>query len=172
MFEEQQRGIYGVLVIIFLFLFRVNFLGRALPRVVSDFFFFFKWKSPTIPKSSIRNAYVLIHHLASSVVITLPCFFHLLPTPMPLLPFVLELYFKASLRYQAISSLRTLVAICFYILFLMGQAALPAEGLLWSFPWHCALCHHTGLVTGLRWCLRNRPQALGMHKNLEQWFSA
>ena len=40
MFEEQQRGIYGVLVIIFLFLFRVNFLGRALPRVVSDFFFF------------------------------------------------------------------------------------------------------------------------------------
>lgn len=49
---------------------------------------------------------------------------------MPLLPFVLELYFKASLRYQAISSLRTLVAICFYVLFLMGQAALPAEGLL------------------------------------------
>lgn len=40
MFEEQQRGIYDFLVIIFLFLFRVNFLGRALPRVVSDFFFF------------------------------------------------------------------------------------------------------------------------------------
>lgn len=44
MFEEQQRGIYEVLVIIFLFLFRVNFLGRALPRVVSDFFFFFLMK--------------------------------------------------------------------------------------------------------------------------------
>lgn len=40
MFEEQQRGIYDFLVIIFLFLFRVNFLGEPLPRVVSDFFFF------------------------------------------------------------------------------------------------------------------------------------
>ena len=164
MFEEQQRGINGVLVIIFLFLFRVNFLGRALQRVVSDFFFLNENLQLYTKVESIRNAY---HHLASSVIITLPCFFHLFPTLMPLLPFVLELNFKASLRYQAISSLRTLVAISFCILSLMGQAALPAEGLLCSFPWHCALCHHTGLVTGLRWFLRNRPQALGTHKDLE-----
>ena len=103
MFEEQQRGIYGVLVIIFLFLFRVNFLGRALPRVVSDFFLNESLQLYT-KVESIRNAY---HHLASSVIITLPCFFHLFPTLMPLLPFVLELNFKASLRHQAISSLRT-----------------------------------------------------------------
>ena len=70
------------------------------------------------------------HHLASSVIITLPCVFHLFPTLMPLLPFVLELYFKASPRYQAISSLRTLVAVSFCIFFLMGQTALLAEGLL------------------------------------------
>lgn len=50
MFEEQQRGIYGVLVIIFLFLFRVNFLGRALTRVVSDFFFFLNENLQLYPK--------------------------------------------------------------------------------------------------------------------------
>lgn len=60
MFEEQQRGIYDFLVIIFLFLFRVNFLGRALPRVVSDFFFLNENLQLYTKVESIRNAYVLI----------------------------------------------------------------------------------------------------------------
>lgn len=55
---KNSKEAFMTLVIIFLFLFRVNFLG-ALPRVVPDFFFFNENLQLYTKVESISNAYVL-----------------------------------------------------------------------------------------------------------------
>ena len=121
---------------------------------------------------TLRNSCTL--YPGSSILGILP---HLFQVSFPSPLFVLEQYFKADLRYQAISSLNTSFATSFRIWFLIGQAGLLAGGLLCCLPWHCASPSPIlgvpilGQLPGWSWRLRNWPQAVGTHKDLEPCFS-